>query len=268
MRVHLTNVGAVSLLDPFDFKRLDVLVDNQPEDCLDAAIARIGSRDGDDHVFIAPSVMRFLSGHAGDQRWESGFSEMLFFAEQAGWVDAEGNVKAHITRSSEDKVVSQDVFKAAMRALPAGVSAITTGTGDGVAGMIVSSLTSVSAEPPLVGFFVHMGSSMMKPLLDNGSFAANILGSCHTSLMSKFLSEKQGPDRFKNGNWVSGASGLPILSDALANIECDIVSTTVLGTHRLVVGKIRNASVHEKDPMIHFNSCTRKLECLSEKNVA
>lgn len=85
--------------------------------------------------------MRFISGHADVKKWEAGFAEMLFFADQAGWLDAKGNVRAHISRGCDDEVVSQDEFKAAMRVLPTGVSAITTGLGDNVAGMIVSSLT-------------------------------------------------------------------------------------------------------------------------------
>ncbi len=268
MRIHLTNVGAVTMLEPNNFRRFDVLVDPQPDEQLNRTIARIGKRDGEGHVWLSPSVMRFISGHAGEPTWEANFAEMLTYAEQYGWIDAQGDVRAHITYGSDDKVVSQDQFKAAMRALPAGVSAITTGSGETVAGMIVSSLTSISAEPPIVGFFVHENSSMMEPLLSSGRFVANILGSCHTSLMSSFLSENQGRDRFKHGAWADGESGLPVLSDALASIECDIVNTTVLGTHRLFVGKIRNATVHETDPMIHFKSCTHRLENQVEKAIA
>jgi len=51
-----------------------------------------------------------------------------------------------------EPLVSAEDFKAAMRALPAGIAAITTAFNSDVAGMIVSSLTSVSADPPMIGF--------------------------------------------------------------------------------------------------------------------
>jgi flavin reductase (DIM6/NTAB) family NADH-FMN oxidoreductase RutF len=271
MRIYLTNAGSVTLLEPTDFRRLDVLVDPQPAEQLERVIARLGSREDEGHVRLSPSVLRFISGHAGEAEWEKGFAAMMAYAAKAGWVDAQGNVRAHLTHCEADQVVSQDEFKAAMRSLPAGVSAITTGAGDDVAGMIVSSLTSISADPPLVGFFVNVTSSMAAPLLANGRFVANILSDEHSAVMSAFLGEQQGPDRFKRGNWIQGRLGLPVLADALASIECDIVNTEVLGTHRMIVGKIRQAHVNSANPMVHFNSCTHRLqgcEPIKEKKAA
>lgn len=261
MRIYLTNAGAVTLLEPLDFKRLDVLVDPQPAEQLERLIARIGQREGDEHLRLSPAVLRFISGHAGEPDWENGFAAMISYASQAGWVDAQGNVRAHLTPNENQAVVSEDEFKAAMRSLPAGVSAITTGIGEAVGGMIVSSLTSISAEPPLVGFFVNVTCSMAAPLLENGRFVANILSDTHGTVMSAFLTEKQGPDRFKRGQWVEGQHG-PVLADALSSIECDIVNTEVLGTHRMIVGKIRKSSVHAANPMVHFNSGTHRLEAV------
>jgi flavin reductase (DIM6/NTAB) family NADH-FMN oxidoreductase RutF len=259
MRVHLTNTGAITLLEPSNFRKLDVLVDPQPDERLDRAIARVGRREGEQHVRLALPVLRYLSGHAGEPQWEDGFAAMIDYAVRAGWVDEQRHVRAHITRNDHDPVVSQDEFKAAMRALPAGISAVTTGVGDAVAGLIVSSLTSISAQPPLVGFFVNQSSSMHAPLMASQRFVANILGEEHGAVMSTFLSAPQGRARFAQGCWSEGQFGLPVLTDALASIECDIVCTQPLGTHELVVGKIRKATNCEANPMINFNASTHKL---------
>lgn len=48
--------------------------------------------------------------------------------------------------------VDVDTFKAAFRMHPAGVAVITTDSGDRPAAMTVSSLASVSTEPPMVVF--------------------------------------------------------------------------------------------------------------------
>lgn len=259
MRVHLTNAGAITLCEPSVFNRLDVLVDPQSPERLEQAIARIGSRDGAGHVRISPAVLRFLSGLAGAEEWERGFSAMLSYAASKGWLDDQGRVRAHLTFGDTDEVVSASDFKSAMRSLPAGISAVTSGSGDDVVGMIVSSLTSISAEPPMVGFFAHQNSSIRSKLLAHGRFAANVLGEEHREVISTFLSAPQGPARFSSGSWVEGERQVPVLSDALASMECDIVCTHSLGTHDLIVGKIRKTASSPANPVVHFNAATHSL---------
>ncbi|AYD65707.1 flavin reductase family protein [Achromobacter sp. LC458] len=259
MQIYLSNAGAITLRHPSDFRRLDVLADPQPRDRLEHAIARVGRREDERHVRLSPSVLRFLSQHAGDPKWEADFSAMVDYAARHGWVDERGDIRAHMVVNEHDQVVSVDDFKAAMRSLPAGISAVTTGQGDQVAGMIVSSLTSISADPPMVGFFVQQTSSAREPLLRHGRFVANVLGEGHEAVMQAFLGQPQGMARFAQGGWVMNEQGTPVLPDALASIECDIVCTEVLGTHDLIVGKIRKTTCREAQPVINFKSATHRI---------
>lgn len=263
MRVHLSNCGAIHLVEPDNFRALDVLVDPQPAERLEQAIARVGTREGDAHICLSPQVLRFLSSQAGNEQWEAGFSAMLGFARKHGWVNEHGQVRAHITLAVEDQVVSVDDFKAAMRALPAGISAVTTGQGDDMAGMIVSSLTSISAEPPMVGFFAHESSSMGEKLFKTGKFVANVLGQEHSKVIDSFIRQPQGRARFNEGSWHESEHHLPVLSDALASMECDIVCTHTLGTHKLIVGKIRKSACSESSPLVNFNASTHGLTPLA-----
>lgn len=259
MQVHLTNAGAITLREPAVFNRLDVRVDPQSPEQLAKSIARIGHPAGEQHVWLSPSVLRYLSGHAGDPQWEQGFAAMLDFAQRKGWTNEAGEVRAHLSFQSEEALVSVEDFKAAMRALPAGITALTTACEDEVAGMIVSSLTSISADPPMVGFFVHHDSSLRGPLERRGRFVANVLGEAHGRVMSSFLSEPQGDARFKTGAWQRSEHGQLVLQDALASLECEVVCTQSLGTHHLVVGKIRKTSRSAANPVVHFNAATHSL---------
>ncbi len=265
MRIHLSNAGAVRLSDAGDFGRLDALVDPQPEDMLERAIQRLGSREGAQYIRVAPSVLRFMSGHGGEPEWEAGFARMLVYAQQHGWINERGDIRVHLLQAQHDAVVSVADFKTAMRALPAGICAVTTGQGEDLAGMIVSSLTSVSAEPPMVGFFAHQASSFTEPLMRSGGFVANVLGEKHSEVMTQFLSEAQGPARFSKGAWISkgawseGVNHRPVLSDALASLECDIVWTQALGTHHLIVGKVRHTACSDATPVVHFNAATHRI---------
>jgi len=263
MRIHLSNAGAVRLNDPSDFRRLDVLVDPQPKDMLERAIQQLGRREDAQHIRVSPSVLRFMSGLGGDPEWEAGFARMLAYAQQQGWVNDQGDVRVHLVQEQHDAVVSVADFKAAMRALPAGICAVTAGQGDEAAGMIVSSLTSVSAEPPMVAFFAHQSSSFTAPLLRSGGFVANVLGEKHNTVMSQFLSAPQGPARFSKGAWVEGASGRPVLADALASMECDIVWTQALGTHHLIVGKVRHTACTDATPVVHYNAATHRIAAVA-----
>lgn len=262
MQIYLSNAGAITLRHPTDFRRLDVLADPQPRDRLEQAIARVGRREDERHLRLAPSVLRFLSQHAGDPQWEAGFSAMVDYAARHGWVDERGDIRAHMVINERDEVVSVDDFKAAMRALPAGISAVSTGDGEEMAGLIVSSLTSISAEPPMVGFFVQQTASARNALLRNGRFVANVLGEDHGEIIQAFLRQPQGSARFAQGGWVMTDQGLPVLSDALASIECDIVCTEALGTHDLIVGKIRKTACRPAQPVVNFNAATHRLSLL------
>ncbi|TRW95323.1 flavin reductase [Paracoccus sp. M683] len=261
MRLYLGLSGAITLIEPVDFRRLDVLIDPQINGRLDPAIARIGHRDGDQHVWLCPQILRFLSGHAGEADWEAGFGGMLAYAAKAGWVNGEGMVRAHLTWVENREMVSHDDFKAAMRALPAGIAAITTLGGGEPAALIVSSLTSISADPPMVGFFINEKSPMAGHLLETQKFVANILGHEHARLVQTVLSQPQGNARFAGGSWAAGYGDIPVLQDAVASMECDIVHNWRLGTHRLFVGLIRHAASRTgANPLVNFGAEIRSLQ--------
>ncbi|MDX5356964.1 MAG: flavin reductase family protein [Rhodobacterales bacterium] len=260
MRIHITDAGAITMLEPANFRGLDVLIDPQPEDRLTRQIARIGRREGDGHIRIAPGVLRFLSPLAGDPGWDAGFDAMIAYAAKAGWVDDAGAVRAHITWSDPPAAIDPDDFRRTLRRLAAGVCAVTTGTPANPAGLVASSVVSISAEPPLVGVFVNGASSALPMILQNGLFAANVLGCRHADIVRDFLAQPQGSRRFGDADWQAGGLDLPVLASALAVMECRIVTTEALGTHRLLVGRIVQTATREYQPMVHFNGVTRRLE--------
>jgi flavin reductase (DIM6/NTAB) family NADH-FMN oxidoreductase RutF len=55
---------------------------------------------------------------------------------------------------------------------------------------------------------------------------------------------------------------MPVLTDALASLECDIVWTQALGTHLLIVGKVRKTTCSQATPVVHFNAATHRIAAL------
>ncbi|WP_423456188.1 flavin reductase family protein [Ottowia sp. VDI28] len=259
MRVHLTNSGNVVLREAMDADRLDVLIDPQPAQRLERTIAKIGHREDEHYIALAPAVVRFISGLAGDPVWEAAFSKVVSNAALVGDLTAKGHLRVRVNMTTATEEVTIDEFRAAMRSLPGGISIVTTGAGEEVSGIVVSSLTSISAEPPLICFFVNQTSSCYPHLVKSGYFAANVLSEGHSDVMNAFLSQPQGRPRFAVGRWSEGYEGVPVLEDALASMECDTLFTQQIGTHRMIVGKIRKTRCKFAVPLVQFNSHTHRL---------
>ena len=49
-----------------------------------------------------------------------------------------------------------------------------------------------------------------------------------------------GTDRFAGLDWQPGHRGIPLLTDALATLECEIVAEHPTGDHWIVVGRVDN----------------------------
>lgn len=67
-------------------------------------------------------------------------------------------------------------FRQVMGHFPTGVTIITGMAGDAPAGFTIGSFTSVSLEPPLVGFLPQISSDTWTAMASSGRFCVNILG--------------------------------------------------------------------------------------------
>jgi hypothetical protein len=92
MFIKISASGGASLEDASNVKAFKVV--KEEGEAADAALGRLGRADGG-HVWIDPQWVR-THGPAGDAGWCAGFDRMLSYAKGAGWMDAEGAVRAHI----------------------------------------------------------------------------------------------------------------------------------------------------------------------------
>ncbi len=134
----------------------------------------------------------------------------------------------------------QDAFRSAMRQLAGGVSIIAAGSGLHRAGIVVSSLTSFSVEPPTVLVAIANASSIAPALRRYGHFSANILRASQEPLAKRFSGQTgiNGVERFEEGNWTTLVSGAPVLVDALASLDCEIEDSIERHTHSILIGRV------------------------------
>lgn len=118
-------------------------------------------------------------------------------------------------------------------------------------GMTVGSFTSVSLDPPLVGFFPARTSVTWLRIASSGAFAVNLLGH-HQQDLSRRLATA-GADRFGELTWTPAGSGSPVLEGVLGWIDCDIESIQPAGDHYAVLGRVRDLAVTSTHPPLVFH---------------
>lgn len=130
-------------------------------------------------------------------------------------------------------------FRSVMRRLAGGVSIITAGRDNDITGMTVTSLTSLSASPPRLLVSVNRQASSFAPIDHHRVFGVNILGSEQQELANRFSNGKlKGAQRFEGVPWSPGTSGVPLLGNSLASIECQVEEIIERHSHGIIVGSI------------------------------
>jgi flavin reductase (DIM6/NTAB) family NADH-FMN oxidoreductase RutF len=159
-----------------------------------------------------------------------------------------------VSGKRENQVPDQQVnegFRQAMRRLATTVALVTSGQGDNWAGMAATAVVSVCADPPTLLVAVNRTASLHPTLHAEKRFCVNLLSERHRELVGIFSGQVRGRERFKRGNWISGADGLPVLADALASLSCRTETTLDVGTHTLFIGRVENVINHgDIDPLV------------------
>jgi 3-hydroxy-9,10-secoandrosta-1,3,5(10)-triene-9,17-dione monooxygenase reductase component len=142
-------------------------------------------------------------------------------------------------------------FRDATGRFATGVAFVTAAPDGEPAGLIVNSLTSVSLEPPLISFCPSRSSLTWSRMRRTGRFGVNVLGRNHERFVAR--ATPAGADRFAGLDWEPGPGGVPLLTDALASFECQIVAEHPTGDHSIVVAQVDHLHTSPiEDPLVFF----------------
>ncbi len=141
-------------------------------------------------------------------------------------------------------------FRQVLGNYPTGVCAITAVDPQGKpAGMIVGSFTSVSLEPPLVGFLPDKNSSSWPLIEAAGQFCVNVLASDQQDVCRSVTA--RGDEKFAGLDYAVSARGFPVIAGAIARIECRIHAVIDAGDHWFVLGAVLALdAMRDGDPML------------------
>jgi len=153
-------------------------------------------------------------------------------------------------------VLGPDEFRRAMSHFATGVTIITAWDAQHrPTGLTASSFTSVSLHPPLVLVCVSQKAQSYPAIKAAGRFAVNILSTGQEAVSRRFATTSGGDEKFAGLEYRPGPRGLPILADALAELECTVVNAYPGGDHTIFVAQVETAECRGdlgKEPLLYF----------------
>jgi len=159
--------------------------------------------------------------------------------------------------------IDADEFREALGAWPSGVTIITARAGEKIHGMTVSDFSGASLSPPLALVCASKTSVTTGLIEEGGCFGVNVLRLEQSALSNKFASKKDEFKRFEGVETWQGKTGAPLLSEALVNLDCQLVATHDAGDHVLCVGEILESRVQDGEPLLFFKGGYGRFESSS-----
>ena len=139
------------------------------------------------------------------------------------------------------------------RRLTGGVYVIGAAHGGRRDGFTAAWLTQVSFEPLLIALSVNPGNATYPLLRESRRFAVSILGEDQLDLARSFGTRSgRDEDKLADVRWRPGRGDAPVLEDAVAFLECEIVDDRPAGDHRLVLARVvGGALLREAKPLTY-----------------
>lgn len=151
-------------------------------------------------------------------------------------------------------MITKTMFRDAMAGLGASVNVITTDGAAGRGGCTASAVCAVTDDPPMLLVCINRASRSHAVIRENGTLCVNVLSADQQHVALHFAASNMSIDeRFECAQWDQLDTGAPVLSDALSALDCEVQSTTEVGTHTVFFCAIKAARTQrERDGLIYF----------------
>ena len=142
--------------------------------------------------------------------------------------------------------------KTILRKMPHGVYIVGVRNGAEVNAFTGTWLTQVSITPPLVALGVKKDTHSFSMIKAGRVFSVNFLRKDQKAVAEHFVKPATvAGEKLKDVRYRRGATGAPILEDALGFIECEVREiANESGDHAVVIGEVIEAGVHKDEPAL------------------
>jgi flavin reductase (DIM6/NTAB) family NADH-FMN oxidoreductase RutF len=156
--------------------------------------------------------------------------------------------------------IDPDSFRSVLGRFASGITVVTTCDGDGRdVGMTVSAFCSASLRPPLVLVCVDHAASLHGALRASTHYGVSILAAEQEALSRRFATA-DSTRRFDGIGYRRAESGVILLDDALAHLECRTVAAHDVGDHTMFVGEVESAHARSARPLLYYRGGYAQLE--------
>ncbi|MGW4112336.1 flavin reductase family protein [Actinosynnema sp. NPDC004786] len=145
-------------------------------------------------------------------------------------------------------------LRSVMGRFATGVVVITVGD-EHVHGMTANAFGSVSLDPPLVHCCIAHTAVMHEALAGSGRFGVSVMSADQESVARYFADRSRplGAAQFDVVDWTPGRrTGAPLLTGALAWLECEVVDVHAAGDHSLFLGRVLSCEPGDGDRALLF----------------
>jgi flavin reductase (DIM6/NTAB) family NADH-FMN oxidoreductase RutF len=162
--------------------------------------------------------------------------------------------------SAPDPVADIDgaTFRRVVGHLASGVTVISCAVDGKPHGMTASSVTSLSADPPMMLACVNRSAPTSVAIRAAGGFVVNVLRAGQEHMAQQFA--RPSDDKFAGVATTYGALSMPVLREALAYLECEVCEQVDAGTHTILLGRVVNASASDGEPLAYFRGGFGRLQ--------
>jgi 3-hydroxy-9,10-secoandrosta-1,3,5(10)-triene-9,17-dione monooxygenase reductase component len=150
------------------------------------------------------------------------------------------------------------LFRAAMAALPTGVTIVAASGADGPAGATANAVSSLSIEPMLMLACLDRGSRTLLAVQAADRFGISVLHAGQEEIARSFATKAPVPEKWAGVAW-SERDGIPAIDGALAWIACDLRDVIAAGDHVIVTGEVRALETSAGDPLVFHQGEYRPL---------
>jgi flavin reductase (DIM6/NTAB) family NADH-FMN oxidoreductase RutF/DNA-binding GntR family transcriptional regulator len=161
--------------------------------------------------------------------------------------------------------VDPQIFRQVIGNFASGVTVITTREQDTNYGLTASAVTSLTLEPPMLLVCINKHTATQAVISRTRTFGVNILDQDQAHLAYQFA--KPQSDKFQGVDFSYGSLGVPLLTGALARIECRVAADVEAGTHRVFLAEVDRAEANQGTPLTYFRGTFGRFEMVQDEAV-
>jgi flavin reductase len=155
--------------------------------------------------------------------------------------------------------VDPTAFRDALARLASGVAIVSCWDGATPRGLLISSITGLSVEPPRFLFCVRKEAGSHDALLAARACGIAILAAGDEAEALRFASSARAHERFTDPRWDLAWPGAPRLRAGLTSAACVIDQTIDAGGHTIVLVTATHATIRPGAPLITYDRALHAL---------